>query len=108
VSYIFESGVRLNYLQTVSSVVTFVLAMVVYPDVQEKGQAEIDAIVGQDRLPTFTDYQRLPYVQAIILEALRWIPVAPQGAFSRSSLIPTSLLIHLLHTCSHPSCDDAR
>jgi hypothetical protein len=108
VRYIFTSDVRLNCLQTVSSVVTFFLAMVMYPDVQKKAQAEIDAIVGQEQLPIFTDYQRLPYVQAIILEALRWIPVLPLSALSRSSSIPTSLLIIHFYTCRRPSRDDMR
>jgi cytochrome P450 len=96
VRHIFTIVIRLNCLQTVSSVVTFVLAMVLYPDVQKKAQVEIDAIVGQERLPIFTDYQRLPYVQAIILEALRWIPVLPLGASSRSSSILTDVFsLHL-------------
>ena len=67
--------------QTASSVITFTLAMTLYPDVQRKAQAEIDQIVGNSRLPNFSDEATLPYVQAIVKEVLRWHPVAPLGGF---------------------------
>lgn len=50
-----------------------------YPEVQAKAQAEIDALIGTDRLPTFADKSQLPYVNAIILELWRWQPVLPLG-----------------------------
>ncbi|KAI0045442.1 cytochrome P450 [Auriscalpium vulgare] len=64
---------------TVSAIHTFFLAMTIYPDIQRKAQAEIDAVVGNDRLPTFADRAQLPYVEAIISEILRWGTVAPLG-----------------------------
>lgn len=36
-------------------------------------------MVGTDRLPTFDDLPSLPYVQAVVSEALRWRPVAVLG-----------------------------
>ncbi|KAI0040385.1 cytochrome P450 [Auriscalpium vulgare] len=66
-------------LQTVSAIHTFFLAMTVYPEVQRKAQAEIDAVVGNDRLLTFADRPQLPYVDALISEILRWGTVAPLG-----------------------------
>ncbi|KAJ6540375.1 cytochrome P450 [Mycena capillaripes] len=57
----------------------FMLAMVLYPDVQSKVQAELDAVVGRSRLPTFADRDHLPYLQATVREALRWHPVDPVG-----------------------------
>jgi cytochrome P450 len=51
-----------------------------YPEVQAKAQAEIDSVVGQDRLPEFSDRLDLPYVNALVLEVLRWQPVGPVGA----------------------------
>jgi cytochrome P450 len=53
--------------------------MVAYPEVQRRAQTELDAVVGRDRLPTFADAPRLPYVCAIVREVLRWRPVAPLG-----------------------------
>jgi cytochrome P450 len=53
--------------------------MVHYPEVQAIAQAEIDRVVGQDRLPTYSDRLSLPYVEAVYKEVLRWHPVAPLG-----------------------------
>jgi cytochrome P450 len=64
---------------TVSCVISFVLAMVLHPEVQAKGQAEIDRVIGNDRLPEMSDRDQLPYVSAIVDECYRWIPVAPLG-----------------------------
>lgn len=50
-----------------------------FPDVQRKAQAELDAVIGPDRIPTLEDRERLPYLNAVYLEILRWIPVAPMG-----------------------------
>lgn len=45
--------------------------MILYPDAQRKAQAEIDAIVGHDRLPDFSDEKLLPYVGALVKEVMR-------------------------------------
>ncbi|XP_067003245.1 probable cytochrome P450 303a1 [Anabrus simplex] len=41
------------------------------PEVQRRAQAEIDAVVGRDRLPLLSDRPNLPYVDALSLESLR-------------------------------------
>ncbi|KLO17678.1 cytochrome P450 [Schizopora paradoxa] len=64
---------------TVASTLAFILAIVNYPEVQRKAQAEIDRVVGTDRLPTFQDRESLPYVMAICKETLRWHTVVPEG-----------------------------
>lgn len=46
--------------------------MLLYPDVQRKIQEEIDRVVGQDRLPEFSDESSMPYVSATVLEVLRY------------------------------------
>ncbi|KAJ6555567.1 cytochrome P450 monooxygenase [Mycena vulgaris] len=55
----------------------FILAMIVYPEVQRKAQEELDAVIGKDRLPDFSDQSSLPYCNAIVKEVLRWNPPAP-------------------------------
>ncbi|KAF8587788.1 cytochrome P450 [Ramaria rubella] len=55
----------------------FVMAMVLYPEVQRKAQAELDNVLGTDRLPSFEDEERLPYINALCKEIQRWNPVAP-------------------------------
>lgn len=51
--------------------------MALYPDVQKKAQAELDRVVGQGRLPDFSDRDTLPYVTALIKETIRWHIVTP-------------------------------
>jgi cytochrome P450 len=53
--------------------------MIAFPEVQRRAQAELDSVVGRDRLPIFADAPRLPYVCAIVREVLRWRPVVPLG-----------------------------
>lgn len=64
---------------SVSTLTSFFLAMSICPEVQKKAQEEIDIVVGRSRLPTFGDRKDLPYVEAIVKEMLRWLPVAPLG-----------------------------
>ncbi|KAI0028104.1 cytochrome P450 [Vararia minispora EC-137] len=68
---------------TVSSIQSFFLAMVLYPDAQRKAQEEIDRVLAGSRLPTFDDAKSLPYVNALVKEVLRWHPVAPLGVAHR-------------------------
>ena len=51
--------------------------MVLYPNIQAQAQAEIDDVIGNDRLPTVEDRERLPFVSALVTEALRWHTVVP-------------------------------
>ncbi|KAI1794936.1 cytochrome P450 [Ganoderma leucocontextum] len=60
---------------TVSTLQSFFLAMSLYPEAQRKAQAELDAVIGSDRLPDYSDRAALPYVNAVVKEALRWQPV---------------------------------
>ena len=53
--------------------------MAMYPEVLRKAQAEIDTVVGVNRLPDFNDRPHLPYVNAIIKETMRWKMVLPIG-----------------------------
>ncbi|KAG1727776.1 cytochrome P450 [Suillus paluster] len=86
---------------TVSSLFIFMLAMVNNPEVQERAQAEIDQVVGFDRLPNFDDLPTLPYVGALIREVKRWHPVTPMAIphsnteddFYRGYFIPKGAVI---------------
>lgn len=55
------------------------LAMVMYPDAQKKAQQELDAVIGPDRLPEFSDRDSLPYLNAVVKEIIRWHTVVPLG-----------------------------
>ncbi|KAF7373048.1 Cytochrome P450 [Mycena sanguinolenta] len=62
---------------TISAMGTFILAMLLNPEVKKKAQAEIDSVVGPGKLPDFADKPTLPYVSAIVKEVLRWRNVTP-------------------------------
>ncbi|KAG1844263.1 cytochrome P450 [Suillus tomentosus] len=64
---------------SVSAIYSLFLAMTLFPDVQKKAQAEIDAVVGPDRLPSFADRDSLPYTEALVKEVLRWNVIIPTG-----------------------------
>jgi len=61
------------------------LAMLAYPETQARAHAELDAVVGRFRLPTFADYPFLPYIRAMVQEVLRWRPPTPMGLPHRST-----------------------
>ncbi|KAJ3558855.1 hypothetical protein NM688_g681 [Phlebia brevispora] len=70
---------------TAAALSNFMLAMVLYPDVMRRAQAQIDAVVGRERLPTFSDREQLPFIDAMVKEILRWRPVGPLGLPRRTT-----------------------
>lgn len=52
------------------------VAMLHFPEVMKKGQAELDQVIGHSRMPEFDDKANLPYISAIINEALRFLIAA--------------------------------
>ena len=73
--------------------------MVLHPEIQEKGRAEIYRVIGTDRLPAIVEYdppstrlllhlddltisrENLPYLEAILKEVLRWHPIVPTVSY---------------------------
>lgn len=62
-----------------SALSAFAMAMIMFPSVQQKAQAEIDQITGGTRLPDFTDRPSMIYLEATYREVLRWCQVTPLG-----------------------------
>ncbi|KAH7912492.1 cytochrome P450 [Hygrophoropsis aurantiaca] len=79
VAYAVSSPFGAGIETTAGTLSTFFLAMLHFPEVMKKSQAELDAVVGPDRIPEFHDKESLPYINALINEALRWRPVAVLG-----------------------------
>ncbi|KAG7087440.1 hypothetical protein E1B28_013406 [Marasmius oreades] len=69
---------------TVSAILSFILAMVLNPQIQARAQKEIDDVLGSSRLPDFADRGCLPYINAILSETLRWKPVTPYSSPHRN------------------------
>lgn len=87
--------------------------MTLFPDVQRKAQDEIDRVFGGPAMPTVEDRDRLPYIDAVVKEALRWHVVAPLGVPHRTDeddivagyLIPKNALLlpNIRYEPSHPA-----
>jgi len=67
-----------------SSVISsFFLTMTLHPEIFSEVQAEIDTVVGRDRLPELSDREKLPFLERVIKEVYRWNPPAPIAAAHR-------------------------
>ncbi|KIW79156.1 hypothetical protein Z517_05768 [Fonsecaea pedrosoi CBS 271.37] len=64
---------------TYSTLMGFVKAMVLFPEVQKQAQEELDRVVGSYRLPTWEDSPNLPYIMACVKESFRWMPTTVAG-----------------------------
>lgn len=64
---------------------SYFLATTLYPEVEKKAHAEIDSVIGRDRLPGYEDRASLPYVNAICKELLRWLPIVPLAVPHRAT-----------------------
>ncbi|KAF4474647.1 cytochrome P450 oxidoreductase [Fusarium agapanthi] len=64
---------------TANQILTIILALAKYPHVQAKARKEIDAVCGSERAPVFSDFDQLPYINAIVKEGLRWRPTTELG-----------------------------
>ncbi|KAJ7036037.1 hypothetical protein C8F04DRAFT_494942 [Mycena alexandri] len=88
-------------LQTSSAVESFFLAMLIFPEVQQKAREELDRVVGRDRLANLDDRKYLPYVgQALIKEIMWWQLVSP--LVSRTATPPnlcTMTILFLQEQC---------
>jgi cytochrome P450 len=57
----------------------FIMACCSNPDALRRAHEELDAVVGDQRLPTLEDEPDLPYIRAMIKENLRWRPISNHG-----------------------------
>jgi len=62
---------------TATMLLVVIQALTLNPDVLATAHAQMDAVVGEDRSPTWEDYEQLPYIAQIVKEAMRWRPVTP-------------------------------
>jgi cytochrome P450 len=62
---------------TANSLSFVVLALLTHPEVVRRAHEELDGVIGQDRMPSWSDEPNLPYIRAIIKEQQRWKGIAP-------------------------------
>ncbi|CAH1780884.1 unnamed protein product [Owenia fusiformis] len=53
------------------------LLLMKHPDIQAKLQEEVDQVVGKDRNPSVDDKENMPYLQATLIEVLRYLTHVP-------------------------------
>ncbi|KAJ4233050.1 hypothetical protein NW759_001833 [Fusarium solani] len=61
---------------TAAQLLTLILAFALHPEVQAKAREEIDVVCGTERSPRWDDFSKLPYINYIVKEGMRWRPVA--------------------------------
>ncbi|KDN46850.1 hypothetical protein RSAG8_03927, partial [Rhizoctonia solani AG-8 WAC10335] len=67
--------------QTSSVIKSFFLMVCLYPEAAKKAQAEIDSVIGRERIPSLQDRSSLPYTDALVQEVMRMCPPFPLGIF---------------------------
>ncbi|KAI9465858.1 cytochrome P450 [Lactarius psammicola] len=73
------------YAASLDTVITFTqhlfLALLKHPECLKRAQAELDSVLGAGpaRFPAFEDRHRLPYLDALFSETLRWGVPVPLG-----------------------------
>ncbi|KAF5350156.1 hypothetical protein D9756_009108 [Leucocoprinus leucothites] len=80
---------------TYTTVLVFILAMAMYPEVQKKAFSEVKAYLSTPRLVRIIDHHNLPYVAAVIKECLRWHPALPltEDDIYNNYLIPRGTVV---------------
>ncbi|NWV21520.1 CP2J6 protein, partial [Origma solitaria] len=76
---------------TATTLLWALLYMVIYPDIQEKVQKELDAVVGCSHVFCYEDRKKLPYTNAVIHEIQRYSNIL-LIALPRLSVKDTELL----------------
>ncbi|KAK7044399.1 cytochrome P450 [Favolaschia claudopus] len=71
----FEAGTE----TTASSILWFLMAMVLYPETLRRAHQELDSICDAKTIPGFVHMEQLPYCFALVKEVMRWAPAAPGG-----------------------------
>jgi cytochrome P450 len=75
--------------QTITFTQHLFLALLKHPECLKRAQAELDGVLGAGpaRFPTFEDRPRLPYVDALFSETLRWGVPVPLGSSLKQSTV---------------------
>jgi cytochrome P450 len=63
---------------TYATLLGFIQAMLLFPDVAKSAQEELDRVCG-DRIPTLEDESSLQYIRGCVKESMRWMPTAIMG-----------------------------
>jgi hypothetical protein len=73
--------IYISYSKIVSTLLNFVLVMILFPEVQYAAQEELDRVVSRSRLPGMEDEKSLPYITALRKEVMRCVAVTCSSAY---------------------------
>ncbi len=73
-----------------------ILALLHSPAILQKAHAELDTVIGRGRVPCYEDKEKLPYIQAMARETLRWRPPAPLGMYLTATV---NIISHCFQLC---------
>jgi cytochrome P450 len=76
-SHIIAEMITAGTETTATTLQWFFKAAVLHPEPIKRAQAEIDRVVGRDRLPNWIDRPQLPYITALVNELHRWATATP-------------------------------
>ncbi|KAI1502980.1 putative cytochrome P450 [Biscogniauxia marginata] len=79
-SYITGTLLEAGSDTTANTLLGFLCAMLVFPEVQQRAKAELDQVVGANRMPLLEDEPHLQYIRGCVKESLRWMPTTILGA----------------------------
>ncbi|KAJ8122224.1 hypothetical protein ONZ43_g1527 [Nemania bipapillata] len=79
-SYITGTLLEAGSDTTANTLLGFVCAMLVFPEVQHRARAEVDRVVGLHRMPLPDDEPKMQYIRGCVKESVRWMPTTILGA----------------------------
>ncbi|XP_063222973.1 probable cytochrome P450 304a1 [Bacillus rossius redtenbacheri] len=80
------TDMMLPAIASMAAFISYILLQLMYhPRVMARAQDTLDSAVGKNRLPTLDDRHSLPYIEAIIREALRHQTTAPLAVLRRAT-----------------------
>ncbi|KDQ59963.1 hypothetical protein JAAARDRAFT_192407 [Jaapia argillacea MUCL 33604] len=69
---ILASAFMIGGVETTAAIMQWFSALIpAYPEIQAKAHAELDRVIGRDRMPGVDDEKNLPYIHAIVKEVER-------------------------------------
>ena len=71
--------IEAGFETTAAALNTLIIYLLANPKVQQTAHEELIRVVGADRMPTFADMHKLPYIRACVKEVLRINPMSIPG-----------------------------
>jgi hypothetical protein len=87
-------------------VLSFILLLSLNPESAQRAQAEMDTVIGRERIPELRDRDDLPYMEAVLQEVMRMCPVVPLGMLIYSMKVSDEVLTISLQGLSHLTTEE--